>query len=88
MREWVTILAGSLVLAGSVVLAVVIRAPHLNCSYPLGAPSPCPTEDITGLRIGIVAAGFVIALLILIGGHVWSRWRAVMNESRRAKSGG
>jgi hypothetical protein len=75
MRNRVTIIAGSLIVAGSIVLAVVLQSPRVNCSYPAGAPSPCPTEDLIGWRIGIVAAGFVIALLILIGGRIWSHRR-------------
>lgn len=72
MRDRVTIIAGSVIVAGSIVLAVVIPSPGLHCSYPGGTPPPCPTEDLTGLRVGIVAAGFIVALLILIGGRVRS----------------
>lgn len=75
MRNRVTIVVGSLIVAGSIVLAVVIQSPRVNCSYPPGPPPPCPTKDLTALRIGIVAAGFIIALLILIGGRVWSHRR-------------
>jgi hypothetical protein len=75
MRDQVTIVAGSLIVAGSIVLAVVIRSPRLHCSYPGGTPSPCPMEDLTALRVGIVAAGFIVALLILIGGRLWSHRR-------------
>lgn len=75
MRDRITIVAGSLIVAGSIALAVVIHSPRLHCSYSAGTPSPCPTKDLTALRVGIVAAGFIVALLILIGGRVWSHRR-------------
>lgn len=74
-KSRITVVAGSLVIAGSIVLAVAIRPHRLNCSYLPGAPPPCPMESVTDLRIGIVAAGFAIALLILVGGRVWSSRR-------------
>jgi len=69
-----TIAAGSIVVAGSIILALGIQRPYVRCSYGAGTTPPrClqPTGDLAALRAGIIGAGFVIAVLILIGGHMW-----------------
>ncbi len=77
MRDRVTIAAGSLIVGGSIVLAIAIHRPVVHCSYIGNVPPPgCITSDYSmTLRAGIVIAGFIVALLILIGGHVWSHRR-------------
>jgi hypothetical protein len=74
MRDRVTIIAGSLTVAGSIALAFVIHRPDVHCSYIGNVPPPgCISSDYSmTLRVGIVVAGFIVALLILIGGRVWS----------------
>jgi len=77
IRDRITIIAGSLIVAGSIVLAIVIHRSVVHCSYIGNVPPPgCITSDYSmTLRVGIVIVGFIVALLILIGGRVWSHRR-------------
>lgn len=74
MRDRVTIAAGSLIVAGSIVLAILIHRRVIHCSYIGNVPPPgCITTDYSiTLRIAIVVAGFIIALFILIAGRLWA----------------
>jgi len=77
MKDRVMIVAGSLIIGGSIVLATVIHRRVVHCSYSGNVPpSGCITSDYSMTqRAGIVIAGFIVALLILIGGHVLSQRR-------------
>lgn len=77
MRDRLTIRAGSLVVGASIVVAIAIHRPVVHCSYLGGVPPPgCITSDYSmTLRVGIVIAGFIVALIILIGGRMWSHRR-------------
>jgi hypothetical protein len=77
MRDRVTIAVGSLIVVGSIVLAIVIHRRVVYCSFIGTVPPPgCVTSDYSmTLRIGIVIAGFIVALLVLVGGRVWSYWK-------------
>jgi hypothetical protein len=74
MRDRLTIVAGSLIVGASIVVAIAIHRPVVHCSYPGGAPPPgCITSDYSmTLRVEIVIAGFIVGLIILIGGRIWS----------------
>jgi hypothetical protein len=77
MRERLAIATGSLIVVASVVLAIVLHRTVVHCSYAGGAPPPgCITSDYsTSVRIGIVIAGLILALLVIIGGRLWARWK-------------
>jgi hypothetical protein len=72
-----SIVAGSVIVVMSIVLALVLHRPKVECSFIGSVPPPgCVTSDYSmTLRIGIVLAGFMVALLILIGDWVWSHWK-------------
>jgi hypothetical protein len=74
----INIMVGLPVVAASILLAIVIHRPLSYCSYPgeLGAPPPCsrPVDYPMALRLGIVAAGFIVAgLIIAIGRYAHRR---------------
>jgi hypothetical protein len=76
MKERLTFVVGSIIVAGSIILAAVIRRPRVGCSHLGGLPAPrCPqpANDLMTLRVGIVIAGLIIAVLIVVGGRVWNR---------------
>ena len=77
MTNRVTIVTGSIIVAGSIVLAVLIHRPVINCSYPGGQPPPgCITQDYSMAdRVEIVLAGFILGLLIGLGGRLWTHRR-------------
>jgi len=76
MRQWLAVAAGSVCVTGSVIFAASVRAPLVGCSRLGGAPAlPCPqpANNVMPLRAGIVAAGLLIAVLIVMGSRSWSR---------------
>ena len=77
MANRITIVAGSIIVGGSIVLAIVIHRPVVYCSYLRGAPPPgCITSDYSmAARAGIVIAGLILALLIMMGDRLWARWK-------------
>lgn len=78
MINRLAVVAGSIILAGSILLAILIHRPVIYCSY-LGGPPPrgCITRDYaTATRVEIVIGGLILAALITTGGFVWTRWRS------------
>ena len=76
VRQWLAVAAGSVCVTGSVIFAASVRAPLAACFRLGGAPAlPCPqpANDVMLLRAGIVAAGLLIAVLIVVGSRIWSR---------------
>ena len=77
VRQWLAVAAGSVCVSGSAIFAASVRAPlGAACSRLGGAPAlPCPqpANDVMLLRAGIVAAGLLIAVLIVVGSRIWSR---------------
>ncbi len=73
----IDIMGGLPVVAASIVLAIVIHRPLLYCSYPGGPPPPCshPVDYPMALRLGIVAAGFILGGLIIAIGRYAHRHR-------------
>jgi len=75
MRVRIAVIAGSIITAGSIVAAIAIHRTLIYCSYLGGQPAPpCshPTDYPLDLRIGIVAAGLIVAAVtILVGGGIW-----------------
>jgi hypothetical protein len=72
----VPVAAASLVVAASVLVAFMIHRTLVYCSYLGGEPPPpCsrPTDYPLSLRLGIVAAGLVVAALILAAARVRRR---------------
>jgi len=71
------IMSGLPVVAASIVLAMVIHRPLIYCSYPGGRPPPCslPVDYPLALRLGIVAAGFILGGLIIAIGRYAHRLR-------------
>jgi len=59
----VDVMSGLTLIAASIVVAIVIRRTLSYCSYDGGPPPPCshPTDYPMTLRLGIVAAGLVVA---------------------------
>jgi hypothetical protein len=72
----IDIMGGLPVVAASIVLALVIHRSLLYCSYP-GGPPPCshPVDYPMALRLGIVAAGFILGGLIIAIGRYAHRHR-------------
>jgi hypothetical protein len=70
-------MAGLPVVAASIVLAIVIHRPLLYCSSPGGPPPPYshPVDYPRALRLGIVAAGFILGGLIIAIGRYAHRHR-------------
>ena len=76
VRQWLAVAAGSVCVTGSVIFAASVRAPLAACSRLGGAPAlPCPqpANEVILLRAGIVAAGLLIAVLIVVGSRIWIR---------------
>jgi hypothetical protein len=73
----IDIMGGLPVVAASIVLAIVIHRPLLYCSYLGGPPPPCshPVDYPMALRLGIVAAGFILGGLIIAIGRYAHRHR-------------
>lgn len=72
----IDVMAGLPVAAASIVLAMAIHRTLVYCSYPGGPPPPCsqPVDYPMALRLGIVAAGFIAAgLIIAISRHAHRR---------------
>ena len=61
----------AVVVAVSIIVAVMIHRTLNFCSYGGGAPPPCshPTDYPLAFRLGIVAAGLVIAGLAVVIHH-------------------
>jgi hypothetical protein len=67
MKARGAVVAASLVVAASVVVSVMIHRPLITCSRLAGSAVPCPQHDYPlVLRLGIVAAGLVVAVLVVI----------------------
>lgn len=76
MRERLAIVIGSVILVGSIVLAVVIHRPRVTCSYPPGSKviSRCGPPDYSmTLRAEIVIAGLIVAILIVLASYLSRR---------------
>jgi hypothetical protein len=60
-----------IITAVSVAVALMIHRTLTYCSYPGGPPPPCshPTDYPLAFRLGIVAAGLVIAALVVLIRH-------------------
>jgi hypothetical protein len=73
----IDIMGGLPVVAASIVLATAIHRPLLYCSYPGGPPPPCshPMDYPMALRLGIMAAGFILGGLIIAIGMYAHRHR-------------
>lgn len=76
MRQRLTFAAGSVIVIGSIIIAATVRAPRVTCSRLAGAPvsqCPQPANDVMFQRVGIVAAGLIVAVFVIIGGRIWDR---------------
>jgi Domain of unknown function (DUF1707) len=74
----IEVMVGLAVIAASIVTAIAIHRPVMYCSYPFPGPPPrgCITSDYSmTLRVGIVIAGFIVAVLILAIGRYTHRRR-------------
>lgn len=70
-----SLVVGAMILAGSIVIAVVIHPARVRCSYVGGfPPPPCPQPGTPlVVRIGVVGAGLVVAVLVFVVGRLWMR---------------
>lgn len=80
MRIRIAALAASVVAAGSIVLATAIHRAVVYCAYLVAQPAGTGCQQSADypldLRLGITAAGFFAAALIMvIVGGVWHRGR-------------
>jgi hypothetical protein len=69
-RKRLAVVAGLLVLAGSITLALALPSPQVVCSYPGSEPPPlCPQPyGLIPLRLVIVVVGLVIAVFLIWDG--------------------
>ena len=73
----IDVMVGLVVVAASIVTAIVIHRPVIHCSYVGSVPPPgCITSDYSmALRDGIVIAGFIVGGLIIAIGRYAHRGR-------------
>src|ERR1700722_18580842 len=64
-RKRLGVVAGLLILAASVALAVWLPPPQVACSYLGPGPSPCLRPEMIPLRAGIAGAGLIIAVFLI-----------------------
>ena len=68
-RKRLAVVAGLLVLAGSITLALALPSPQVVCSTQPGPQPPCPQPyGLIPLRVVIVAVGLVIAVFLIWDG--------------------
>ena len=68
-KDRFALIVGTIVVVGSIIVALAIHAPRLVCSSPGGTvPLKCPqpTNHLVIERAGIIVGGVIIALAIYL----------------------
>lgn len=77
--ERISFLIGSVVLVGSIVLAISIHPARIRCSSIGGiSPAECPQPGTPmAVKIGIVVAGLAVATTTVVLTRIWKARRSV-----------
>lgn len=73
-RNRIVATIGSVLVAGSIALALLLHSVAGICvaiAGNAGPPPPCPQNNLIGWRIGIIIAGLVVAILLVAGDRIW-----------------